>query len=372
MSGLIYLIKDSGDLVEMKEEAYDSEDVLQGLLARYPNLLAGEQIDAAAPRRWLLISQEMGIPSEDEAGARWSVDHLFLDQDAIPTIVEVKRSSDTRIRREVVGQMLDYAANAVVYWPIENIIAAFEARCKLENIDSGNVLIEYLGTEIEPDQFWERAKTNLQAGKIRLVFVADEIPTELRRVVEFLNDQMKLTEVLAIEVRQYKGGELRTLVPRLVGTTKTDKTGVTRGEKWNESSFFSAFESRHGKVEAEIAKSILTWASEKADRITWGSGRIDGSYTVSINYQGKYYSLFSVWTNRYIQISFGQLAEIPPFGDEQKRLDLLRRLNEIKGASLPRDGITRYPSFDISTLKSKEYFEHFINTFEWVINEMGR
>jgi len=40
-----------------------------------------------------------------------------LDQDAIPTIVEVKRSTDTRIRREVVGQMLGYAANAVVYCP---------------------------------------------------------------------------------------------------------------------------------------------------------------------------------------------------------------------------------------------------------------
>jgi hypothetical protein len=36
-----------------------------------------------------------------------------LDQDAILTIVEVKRSTDTHVRREVVGQMLDYAANAV-------------------------------------------------------------------------------------------------------------------------------------------------------------------------------------------------------------------------------------------------------------------
>jgi ribosomal protein L30E len=31
---------------------------------------------------------------------------------------------------------------------------------------------------------------NLRAGKVRLVFVADEIPAELRRVVEFLNSQM--------------------------------------------------------------------------------------------------------------------------------------------------------------------------------------
>ena len=29
------------------------------------------------------------------------VDHVFLDKDGIPTLVEVKRSGDTRIRRQV-------------------------------------------------------------------------------------------------------------------------------------------------------------------------------------------------------------------------------------------------------------------------------
>lgn len=65
-------------------------------------------------------------------GNRWSLDHLFLDQDAVPTLVEVKRSDDTRIRREVVGQMLDYAANGVVYWPAERLRVDFETRCAKE------------------------------------------------------------------------------------------------------------------------------------------------------------------------------------------------------------------------------------------------
>jgi hypothetical protein len=34
----------------------------------------------------------------------------------VPTFVEVKRASDTRARREVVAQMLDYAANGSVFW----------------------------------------------------------------------------------------------------------------------------------------------------------------------------------------------------------------------------------------------------------------
>ncbi len=39
-------------------------------------------------------------------------------------------------------------------------------------------------------------------GRIRLVFVADEIPATLQRLVEFLNEQMPTVEVLAVEIRQ--------------------------------------------------------------------------------------------------------------------------------------------------------------------------
>ena len=45
------------------------------------------------------------------------------------------------------------------------------------------------------------------------MFVADEIPVELRRIVEFMNGQMDPAEVLAVEIKQYVGGNLKTLVP---------------------------------------------------------------------------------------------------------------------------------------------------------------
>src|SRR5260370_35501767 len=109
----IFLIQDNEDLVEMNEQEYDSEELLQTLLAKYPSLLAGSQIDAKAPRKWLLIDREFGGPSEEGGADQWALDHLFLGQAAIPTIVEVKRSSDTRIRRQVVGRRLYFAASAV-------------------------------------------------------------------------------------------------------------------------------------------------------------------------------------------------------------------------------------------------------------------
>lgn len=216
MKGKIYLIDNNKELVEMEEREYEKEIILQNLISNYPNLLAGEQINSSNPRRWLLISQEMTVPSAEEEICRWFADHLFLDQDAIPTIVEVKRSSDTRIRREVIGQMLDYAANAVVYWPVEKIISNFENTCQ---DNPGEVLSEFLGHDDNIEEFWLKVKTNLQAGKVRMLFVADEIPKELKRVIEFLNEQMDPAEVLAIEIKQFVGQGVKTLVPRVVGQT---------------------------------------------------------------------------------------------------------------------------------------------------------
>ena len=122
----------------------------------------------------------MGIPSDENQGNRWSVDHLFLDREGVPTLVEVKRSEDSRIRREVVGQLLDYAANASIFWPMETIRLKFESTCEGSSVDAEEVLSDFLGQDIAPDLFWERVKINLQAGRLRLVFLADELPVELR------------------------------------------------------------------------------------------------------------------------------------------------------------------------------------------------
>lgn len=62
MNGVIYLNQDNEQLVEMTEQKYDSEELLQTLIAKYPNLLAGDQMDSEIPRRWLLISREAGLP----------------------------------------------------------------------------------------------------------------------------------------------------------------------------------------------------------------------------------------------------------------------------------------------------------------------
>jgi hypothetical protein len=230
VGGGIYLVQDGGGIVKMNKSGYASEALLQEYLVRTPDLLAGDQIDSSAPKRWLLVAREASLASEEDGAGRWSVDHLFLDQDAIPTIVEVNRSTDTCIRREVVGQMLDYAANVMIYLPVETLRARFEEGREQPEEE----LADFLGLEAEPDEFWQKVKTNLQASKVRLIFVSDGVPDELRRIVEFLNQQMDPAEVLAVKIKQYASQDsgFKTLVPRIVGQTveaQQKKSSTVRG-----------------------------------------------------------------------------------------------------------------------------------------------
>ena len=223
MDGNIYLI--NGDsLTKVQQQEFSDEDTFQKLLEDYPDLLAGEQIDKVVPRRWLLVKREMGINVDASIGDRWSIDHLFVDQDGIPTLVEIKRSSDTRIRREVVGQMLDYASNVSSYWKPEKLQQAIN-----ETYDNAVTTVqEFLEDDEENsvEEFWEKVENNLKEGRIRLVFVADLIPIELQRIIEFMNEQMDPAEVLGVELKHFTDGTLKILVPQVIGMTaqKQDKS----------------------------------------------------------------------------------------------------------------------------------------------------
>jgi hypothetical protein len=365
MGGGIYLVRDDGTLARMEEQLYESEALLQELLSNHSDLLAGEQISPDTPRRWLMVRREMGVPDDEDAGNRWSVDHLFLDQDGVPTIVEVKRSTDTRARREVVAQMLDYAANAVAFWPLETIQAALERRN-----GSQADLSKFLGDEADEEGYWQKVKTNLQAGKIRMLFVADEIPPELRRIVEFLNEQMDPAEMLAVEVKQFVGQGLQALVPRLVGQTaeaQRRKRVAKPQRQWDEASFFEDLTSRMGEVVAGVARRLLAWARERHLRLWWGKGAHDGSFFPMFDYQGDQFWTVSVWTYGRLEVQFQMMK--PPFKKKEMRQELQKRLNEIPGVSIPDSRIDSRPAIHLEVLADGEKLRQFTDVLNWYLEQ---
>ena len=267
----IYVRNEAGGLEPLKEKWFDTEDELQALLARHPELLEGTQINPDKPRRWILVTREQGIADTAGASARWSLDHLVIDQDACPTLVEVKRGANSEVRRTVVGQMLDYAAHAPKVWTADELRRTFEARD-----DHEERLADLLRDEAEEpdaDEFWERVTANLDARRLRLLFVADAIPDELAAVVKFLNEQMPTIEVLAVEIKQFRGETLQTLVPRVIGRLeKIDRSasGSSPRRKLDREALLESLPD----VARGAATRLLNAASECGARLKWGTSSV--------------------------------------------------------------------------------------------------
>lgn len=369
----MFVLTTDGTLTPLKPAQFELEDDFQRMLENHPELLSGELVDPENPRRWLLISREIAVADGEDAGGRWSADHLFLDQDGVPTIVEVKRQTDTRLRREVVAQMLDYAANATAYWTLETIRSAFEMTCSKNGRDPDEEVQDRLGPGIDLSRFWGQVKTNLEAQKIRLLFVADSIPRELRRIVEFLNHQMNPAEVLALELRQYSGENgLRTLAPTLFGQTedsRAQKSGAATSRDWNDESFFAQLASRCTAEVVACARRIVTWIGDNATTgLIWGHGKVEGSVTGYLKVNSLKLYPMMLTTSGKLYINFRDFMK-PPFDDLEKRKELLSKLNEIPGVTLSDDSVTRQPTISMEVLAVQNRTDLLLKIMDWFVEQ---
>ena len=364
MSSGVFLLNKDGSLEEMNQEDYSSEEYLQTLLENYPNLLAGEQINETNPRKWIVISREFPVPGDDFSGGRWSLDHLLLDQQGIPTLVEVKRSSDTRIRREVLGQMLDYAANAISFWKVETIRLRYESKFGNDSEQAKIDMDSKFENPVEYEDYWEKVDNHLKTGRIRLLFVADEIPSELKQIVEFLNQQMNPAEVLAIEIKQYTGQEQSTFVPRVIGQSLKTVSAKQSKKQWDESLFLDEISSKYGAEIIEVVNKLLKWGKDQNLRIWWGSGSNHGSCFLVKDHNEVPYSSFAIWTNGNIEIQFQYMKNRPVYDSKDMRLELLNQLNDIRNIQIAFDRIDYRPSIELNSLINEESLGKFISIWE--------
>jgi len=370
MGGSIFVLDNNNTLNEMREAQFDNEVIFQELIERYPSILAGEQINPDNPCKWIFISREMGVPSQQDGNAQWFLDHLFIDQESVPTFVEVKRSTDTRVRREVVAQMLDYAANATAYWPLETIRNLYDEQIEAENTRS----LRDIGIEEDKEEsFWQSVALNLKAGKIRLLFVADEIPHSLQRIIEFLNNQMTETEVLGLEIKQYiSQGGMKTLVPQIIGRTAS-AVAIKRPEQggWDESSFLEEVRRLSGDEAVLVSQTLLRKAVELECRLWWGKGRKHASVCPVFDTTKHGHSLFFIYSynkSTNIEIQFQNLKY--PFNSSEWKYELKAKLERLPGIVIPENKLDKRPSFSWDVLKDPKALEQFLGIFEWYINEL--
>jgi hypothetical protein len=231
------------------------------LLQKYPQVIPGKQIDPISedPPRFALLRREMPVGG-------WSLDHLYVDQRGVLTLVETKLIPNPESRREVIGQIIEYAASANEFWAsggARQYAAEFWSR---QNKELDLVLREQLGEEVDIEELWGNVEANLRGGRIRLIIAADDLYPEVRRMIEYLNREMQNVEVLGLELRCYGESESSlVLVPRLVGQTQEaiDRRIAGRGTiLWNVEELRAAYRDLPDEKLGRRLLEVLEWALE--------------------------------------------------------------------------------------------------------------
>ena len=297
------------------------EDGLQTLFEEYPEILPGYQIAAGEVDvpRFALLRREMPV------GSSWSLDHLYVDQYGVLTLVETKLAQNPESRREVIGQIIEYAANSRSSWSVANVRERAAEYWGRKGLKIDAVLEERLGPDIDIDLLWDEVGTQLDQGNIRLIIASDQIRPEVRRMIEYLNSEMRHAQVLGLELNCYaEDDDSLIIAPRLIGQsiqTADVKPSGRRETQWNEARIRKAYEEieNHGLVRRLIA--VLDWAIDKD--VAMYSTSINPSFGI----KGKAnIRIFSVYSDGQVYVTLNEPRFESHESDRQQLLDDLKSM----------------------------------------------
>jgi hypothetical protein len=191
-----------------------SERQLQDLLHAQPDVLP---IDAISSRWGPLVS--LGCEIEVEAGF---IDNLFVSPHGELTVVEAKLWRNPEARREVVGQIIHYAASLsrMTYGALDQAVRTSTAGLPIWAQVQASLHASSADREAE---FVDTVARNLSSGRFLLLVVGDGIRSDIHDIAELLARHPTLAFHLElVELRVYSVPDTTDLVvvPSLVGRSE--------------------------------------------------------------------------------------------------------------------------------------------------------
>jgi|GEM_PF-2794156 len=213
----------------------------------------------------------------------------------------------------------------------------------------------------------------MEAGRLRLVFLADEIHRDLLSIVEFLNRQMNPCEVIAIELKQYVGQGLKTLVPRVIGQSvdaqrRKSAKQIQEGRDWSREECLEWVNQRKGDNAVSRITRIASLAEEFDLEMDWGTNKTKPDLWIGIKSEGKIFWAFDIWAScglAFRPILFGCC---PVFQTSSGRGKLIETWNTIDGFTYNPDKAWQKAA-QIDTL-SEDSFNHLVNVLRWTLHAM--
>ena len=203
------------------------EHRLRDLIYDNPTMMPVHELDPSYGRLFT-VARELNIPGVG------FVDVVLADEHGRLVVVECKLWRNPQARREVVGQILDYAREFSRY-AYEDLQRQISVATKQQ----GNVLYalaQRAGSTLGEADFVDRVSRDLSAGRFLLLIVGDGITEGTRRIGEYLSNQPGLAFTFGlIEMAEYRyadaGGVIHEIVqPRILARTAVIERHVIRSE----------------------------------------------------------------------------------------------------------------------------------------------
>lgn len=234
----ILIREEGGEWSEPRGTGFALENDLQEILAEHPELIPGVGATAAACREF-----------QSEVGP---ADIVVVDEGGEVTVVECKLATNPQIRREIIGQLFDYASRL---WrmDIDEFSRRWSARTGQPLFVSDDAGVALQGA----------VAANLVSGRFRLVLAVDEINEPLKGMVEYLNAMSgPETSVIAVEYRRFWHGGVEVLMPQKYGQELAEsKIAAESPKTWWSEETYRAWLEEHQPEALHLFNSLLASAA---------------------------------------------------------------------------------------------------------------
>ena len=277
--------------------AYSNEDELQHLLDTGSSELIPS--DPALDEAHVVFAREVSTDSGP-------IDLIGIGSSGSITIMECKLARNHQIKREVVGQVLDYAASL---WETD-VVALSEAFRARAGVDPFEALRQQHGDEpadFEEERCRSEVARRLREGDFRLLVAVDRIDPELRRIIQYVNSRGgpgQGLRLVALEFPRYQQGSVQVLVPETYGDELTPRPPTAPKARWDHIQALAALEQY--PLLGDLGRDLTVWV-DRTPGVTYLMAtrvpeiipgvEVDGVQTmiVSLTVEGRVFLGFPRW-----------------------------------------------------------------------------
>ena len=356
-----------GETVRVVEQTrYATEQELQDFLLNYPGLIPLDEAETGA-LPLMPIGREVPVASG-------FLDVLYIDASGLLTIAETKLKRNPEARREVVGQILEYAA-ALSTWSDQDVSAQAQAFLASEyapkdyRSQTFEDAVRKLVSQTSPESKVELSLDDLRAmigdglrnGNMRLIVAVDEIHDSLRSTITFLNTHSNF-QIYLLQVVRFSGEHQDIFVPSLFGYAKKVKPSSRARGQWNLETFLADLARLPRKELVDHVTALYQFAdNESADNeaeVRWGTGAKEGTFTFHYIVNDQRVSVFTATSKGQMWLNFGTMkgrvsdANLAAFREDLNRIDGVNLAEQVVDGG-------KYPVIKVSALSKPESLELF-------------